>query len=200
MMRKHLILFYSIAAAAGSLLASFLLRFDFSIPASEWTNFYGGLWIFVSAKALVFYVYGRRRSLWSTVGVLDLLRVVMKCAVASAIAGAATLLLIGPAFPRSVYLMDAMIFFILMAGVLFSRRVYQELTAASVVRSPRQKPVLIYGAGAAGLTLARELRSNRKLGYRTIAFLDDDPGKQGASITAQNRAIRQMGHGGIFPR
>ena len=181
-MRRNLILLYTVAAAATSLLVSFLLRFDFSIPAAEWPNLRGGLWIFLGAKALVFYLYGRRRTLWSTVGVFDLLRTVMDCTMASAVAGAATLLLIGPAFPRTVYLMDAIVFVILMGGALFSRTVYQELTAARVVRTPGQKAILIYGAGAAGLTLAKELRSNRKLGYHTLGFLDDDLRKQGASI------------------
>ena len=40
------------------------------------------------------------------------------------------------------------------------------------------KPILIYGAGAAGLTVAKEIRGNPRLGMKIQGFLDDDPGKQ----------------------
>src|SRR5205085_1801546 len=49
-------------------------------------------------------------------------------------------------------------------------------------RSPRPKTVLIYGAGAAGLTVAKEIRSNQKLNTRAVGFLDDDPFKTSASL------------------
>ena len=40
-------------------------------------------------------------------------------------------------------------------------------------------PVLVIGAGTAGRATVRTLKANRVLGYRPIAFLDDDPQKQG---------------------
>ena len=181
MIKKNLLWLYSIAAAAFALLASFLLRFDFSIPSAEWPNFQTGLWTFIAAKFLVFFVRGRRRSWSAMVGVEDLLHLGIECAAASTIAITATLLIAGEAFPRSVYPLDTMIFFILMAAVLFSGRIYQDLNTRPS-RSAPQKSILIYGAGAAGRTLARELRSNRKLGYRAVGFLDDDPEKRGISI------------------
>lgn len=183
MLRKYILWFYSILAAPLALGIAFLLRFDFSIPGSELPHFKAGLGTFVAAKALVFLVWGRRRGLWGMVSVVDLLQVAMECGIASVIGGVATLLLVGPSFPRSVYAIDAMVFFILMAAALFSVRLCQELTARVVLRSRSQKQILIYGAGSAGMTLARELRSNQKLGYRIVGFLDDDPRKHGASIS-----------------
>jgi FlaA1/EpsC-like NDP-sugar epimerase len=181
MIRRHLLWLCSIGAAAFSLLASFLLRFDYSIPASEISHLERGLAIFMSMKLLVFCSWGRRRSLWNMVGVPDLLYVAMQCAIASIIATVSTIVIVGPAFPRSVYVIDAIIFFIVMESVLFSRRIYQDVTSR-VPRTGRQKTILIYGAGAAGMTLLRELRSNRQLGYSVVGFLDDDPGKRKATI------------------
>jgi len=40
-------------------------------------------------------------------------------------------------------------------------------------------PVLVIGAGNAGRATVRNLKANRVLGYRPLAFLDDDPGKRG---------------------
>ncbi len=180
--RKHLLSICSIAFAALSLVASFALRFDFALPPSESHNLYAGLWIFVTSKGLVFSISEPHRRLWSFLGILDLLRVAVACVLASALGCAATWLLIGPTFPRSVYVIDAMVFFMLMTGLLSSRRVYQEFTASRVPWSRRQKTVLIYGAGAAGLTLVKEMRSNQKLNIRAVGFLDDDPRKAGASL------------------
>src|SRR5581483_8129406 len=42
--------------------------------------------------------------------------------------------------------------------------------------------ILIYGAGAAGAELVREIHSNRCTQYSVKGFLDDDPLKQGAVI------------------
>ena len=39
-------------------------------------------------------------------------------------------------------------------------------------------PILIAGAGEAGVTIAREIRSNPALGLDLVGFLDDDPSKQ----------------------
>ena len=44
------------------------------------------------------------------------------------------------------------------------------------------KAVLIYGAGAAGSMLGKEIRSNAKLKTRIVGFLDDDECKQGSSL------------------
>jgi Undecaprenyl-phosphate galactose phosphotransferase WbaP len=40
-------------------------------------------------------------------------------------------------------------------------------------------PVVVIGAGAAGRATVRTLKANRVLGYRPVAFLDDDPQKRG---------------------
>src|SRR5206468_1887896 len=49
-------------------------------------------------------------------------------------------------------------------------------------RSREQKNILIYGAGAAGGALLKEIRSNASMGYRVLGFLDDDRVKKGEHI------------------
>ena len=47
-------------------------------------------------------------------------------------------------------------------------------------RQPRWGvPVLVIGAGQTGRATVRNLKANRVLGYRPVAFLDDDPRKRG---------------------
>jgi UDP-GlcNAc:undecaprenyl-phosphate GlcNAc-1-phosphate transferase len=55
---------------------------------------------------------------------------------------------------------------------------------ADALRRPREagERVFIYGAGTGGDLACRELRSNADLGRWPVAFIDDDPGKQGSTL------------------
>jgi FlaA1/EpsC-like NDP-sugar epimerase len=180
--RKYLFVIPSISISTLSLLGSFALRFDFYLPASQVQNLYSGLAIFGATKTIVFYVVGRRRSLWNLVGVSDLLHIFIAGITGSTVAFATTLFVIGQSFPRSVYVIDAMISLMLATGLVFSRRFYCEMMLLRVPRSGPQKTVLIYGAGAAGLTVAKEFRANARLDTRVVGFLDDDETKTGAEL------------------
>jgi FlaA1/EpsC-like NDP-sugar epimerase len=61
--------------------------------------------------------------------------------------------------------------------VLF--RVFRETLSRNNAKGRR---LIIYGAGAAGELLLRELRSNPGLGYHPVGFLDDDRRKRGRRI------------------
>ena len=66
------------------------------------------------------------------------------------------------------------------ALVRFSVRIRNE---AFRERSGQERTgILIYGAGAAGAELVREIHSNRCTRYEVKGFLDDDPLKQDARI------------------
>ncbi len=181
-LRKQLMPVIAIPIVALSILTSFALRFDFALPSSELPHLYDGMAIFIAVKFPVYCLFERRRRLWSYVGLQDLVGILAADITASAAACAATWFAIGPAFPKSVYLIDMMICFILTAGLVFSRRLCHELRFRRAPRADSTKAVLIYGAGAAGLTLAKEIHSNRKVCTRVVGFLDDDPTKTGASL------------------
>jgi FlaA1/EpsC-like NDP-sugar epimerase len=181
-LRKFLVLVPAISIAALSFVISFTLRFDLALPAAESRNFFSGLVTFVLAKALVFYAFGRRRSMWRLVGIWDLPHIFLAGLSASLAAFLSTWFLLGAEFPRSVYIIDGVISFMLSSGVVFSRRFFQELVFARRSRTSAQRSLLIYGAGAAGLTVAKEFRSNPKCDAKIIGFLDDNPAKTGASL------------------
>ena len=79
----------------------------------------------------------------------------------------------------------------------FSVRLYYESITRELSRE-NKKCILIYGAGAAGVTLVREIHSNPTLGYRVVGFLDDQrqeaprgPGRRaGAGVRARRAAHR----------
>jgi UDP-GlcNAc:undecaprenyl-phosphate/decaprenyl-phosphate GlcNAc-1-phosphate transferase len=83
-----------------------------------------------------------------------------------------------PAFTVSIldtYFLGTLIF-----GSRVSFRLLDYVRAASLRNG---RPVLIYGAGRAGLLALTELRSNPGIGRFAIGFLDDDQSKQGSRVS-----------------
>jgi FlaA1/EpsC-like NDP-sugar epimerase len=82
--------------------------------------------------------------------------------------------------PRSVLIIDAVLCFVATALVRFSDRIWYETFREHA--APERIGVLIYGAGAAGAELVREIRADRCTRYEVKGFLDDDPSKHHARI------------------
>jgi len=166
---------------ALSLTAAFLLRFDFMIPGSMTTVLKRALVIAILVKLPIFDWVGFYRSLRRYVSIPDLCRVFVGNVAGSVLFCGMARFWIGTEIPPSVFLIDALLCFLSTALVRFSTRIENE---ASFRESPGQERmgILIYGAGAAGAELVREIHSNRSTRYSVKGFLDDDPLKQGAVI------------------
>jgi FlaA1/EpsC-like NDP-sugar epimerase len=164
-----------------ALWAAFLLRFDFFIPAHDFDLFRRGLVIALVTKLLVFLVMhlDRERS-WRYLGFTDMIRMIEANVCSSMAFAIATLVVIGSEFPRSVYVLDLLLCFFFTAGFSFAARLWGELAASRGELGT--KGLVIYGAGVAGIGLAREIRDNPKLGYKVIGFLDDDPHKHRSTL------------------
>ncbi|HEV2201983.1 MAG TPA: nucleoside-diphosphate sugar epimerase/dehydratase [Bryobacteraceae bacterium] len=171
-----------VVAVALSYVAAFLLRFEFTLPNSVEELFRLGFYIFVPAKGFAFWIGRIPANRWRLVGLFDLYCIAMANLAASALAFAVTAAVVGPAFPRSVYIIDWALCFLATSAIQFCVRLYREVFAPNVMESSAAKTILIYGAGAAGQLLGKEFRSNPKLRARIAGFLDDDPGKQGGSL------------------
>ncbi len=180
--RSYLRMLPLLGAAVCALVGAFYLRFEFALPPEEFRLLRLGVLVIIPAKVLVFFLFSIHKISWRMVGLFDLLRLAIANVVASVAGGVAGLLLIGPAFPRSVYLLDLALCFLATAGLQVSLRLYSEVIRPQAKGFQSQKSVLIYGAGGAGLTLVKEIRSNPKLATKVIGFLDDDPLKRNATV------------------
>ena len=189
--RRCWIMVCHILMVAASFMAAFLLRFDFAIPHSEAPHWTWGLQVIIPLKLLVFFFARLHRGWWRLVGMPDLIRVFGANGVASVLFAGCAYFAWGPAFPRSVYLLDFLVCFVFTAGARFAVRLYSELVVGEFSR--KDKRILIYGAGSAGLTLLREARTNPSIG-QVVGFLDDDPRKRrlvlmGAPVLGRGRHI-----------
>jgi len=93
-------------------------------------------------------------------------------------------------YPRSVFMIDGLLTFVAIGGIRMVIRLYYAKESVSETlpshQSQRQqnhrKRVLIIGGGDAGEKAAREIRDSPRLGYKAVAFIDDDLSKIGRSI------------------
>jgi FlaA1/EpsC-like NDP-sugar epimerase len=168
-------------AVGLSLTAAFLLRFDFAIPASLTGVLTQAVALAILVKLVVFDCVGFYRGLRRFVSIPDLYLVFLGNVVGGALFSIAVTFWIGPGVPPSILVIDALLCFVATALVRFSLRIWSEAFCRE--RPPRERTgILIYGAGASGADLVREIHSARLSRYFVEGFLDDDPLKQGAVI------------------
>jgi len=164
--------------AAASVATAFVLRFEYTVPASQVTFLWKGMVIAAIARVIVFRVAGIDRGGWRYSSLPDVYKVLLATAAGTALWSSAAYVLLGRGFPRSIYGIESVLCFVATAGARFVVRSYYETHGMLRRRTNRNKRVLIYGAGAAGYTLVREIRSNGSLGYHVVGFIDDDPHKR----------------------
>src|SRR5919205_1339647 len=148
--------------------------------------------IFVKMSALL--VTGVYRGIWRYISVDNLISYA-KAVVAGSVASVLALLFAFrfEGFSRAVFVLDAMIFFMMLAGSRVAFRLFRQLIPAPSTGGRR---VLIYGAGDAGELLLREMRNNLRLQYTPVGFVDDDPFKKGKMI----HGLRVFGGNGHLRR
>jgi FlaA1/EpsC-like NDP-sugar epimerase len=174
-----------------SLAIAFLLRFDLVVPRDEMQRLQLGVAIALVAKMTVFHFLGIDGGWWRFTGITDVFRIFTANVAGSIFFTVGTATIVGRNFPCSVYLIDFLLCFLMFCGSRFSVRLYYELVLSEVSSGTGIKGLLIYGAGAAGLNLVREIRSTPSLKYRLIGFLDDDARKQQATLLG----VRVLGAG-----
>jgi UDP-GlcNAc:undecaprenyl-phosphate/decaprenyl-phosphate GlcNAc-1-phosphate transferase len=159
--------------------ASYAINFPPDSPA--WQLFIRTLPVLVFMKMSVFLATGVYRGLWRYTSMSDLI-VFAKAVTLSSVASLLLLLFAFrfEGFSRKVFVIDAVLMFLFLAGSRMAFRLFRQLLPAMSKHDGRR--VLIYGAGDAGELLLRELRNNRELQLAPIGFLDDDPAKSGKVI------------------
>jgi FlaA1/EpsC-like NDP-sugar epimerase len=165
---------------AASGYAAFLLRFDFAVPARYLPHLLFALPVWIVSKTVVFHLGKQDRGVWRYFSVTDIERIAFWNAIGTILAGV-VILIAGPAkFPRSIYLLDLMLSFLLTGGLRLTARLLVENHPRSDIGE--QKNTAIYGAGDAGVTLLKEIRNNQRLSYRVLGFIDDGANRKGLSI------------------
>jgi UDP-GlcNAc:undecaprenyl-phosphate GlcNAc-1-phosphate transferase len=154
---------------------AYRLRFEGESLSNFLPTFTASLPVVLGVKLASMYMSGLYRRSWETFGLRDLAAVVRGVglgSVLSVLAAAYFYRLEG--FSRVVFVLD---FMLLSAAVVATRASFRTMNLVAATRSKRNRRVLVYGAGAFGQLLVREMRANSDWNMNPVAFIDDDPMK-----------------------
>jgi UDP-GlcNAc:undecaprenyl-phosphate/decaprenyl-phosphate GlcNAc-1-phosphate transferase len=151
--------------------------------------------VVVAARYLAFIPFGLYRGVWRYAGARDAASIVAAVVVSEVVA---YLILDatqtwGP-FPRSVFIIDALICTVLIGASRFWERAFVRGVSSLTGRAKRHR-TLIVGAGRGGRSLLRELRETP--GEQVVGFVDDDPRLsrrrlQGVPVLGDTSEIEQI--------
>ena len=175
------LIFIDTFVSMGTLYFSFLLRYEFQIPAKFFDVFISWLPTFVLVQGVIFLITGLYNRMWRYTSLLDLYAILRSCATAWAIGFVAIYLSMGAVtYPRSVLLLYLIFNTIFIIGVRLSVRVYWSHynSEKMIIKSHRSKKrLLLIGAGKTGDKIAREILFSAQ-NYIIVGFIDDDPEKR----------------------
>jgi len=161
----------------NSLVLSWLLRFDFSLPYRRSLLLSGLLLVVVRLAALRF--FNLNHGWWHFASVSDAMAILKAVATGSLVFYVLNRYAVaGPGFPRSIYVLEAILTASLLAGARLISRVLVESVRKD---SPAARRVLLVGAGFAAQMVIRELAQSAN-GYFAVGCVDDDPSKEGLHI------------------
>ena len=172
-----------ILLVSGSLYLALILRFEGFIPAEYLSIFEHLLRPVVLINLLIYFFCGLYRRLWRYASVDELLFIFL-LAWAGAAGSYLYSLYADLLLPRSVYVIFLCLLLFFLGGSRFLLRVLADyLSRMGATKSKGNAPVLVLGAGDAGVLVAKELKKlQAQQGVQFVGFIDDDPAKQGQVI------------------
>jgi FlaA1/EpsC-like NDP-sugar epimerase len=161
--------------ALASTWLAFTLRLDqLHRPAgAEW-------WVYILCPLLalpIFIKFGLYRAIFRYTGRAAFVTTTRAVAVYGCVLLAALILLQWPNVPRSLGVLQPLLFLLMVGSSRAMARVW--LAGLGNIR-PNAKRLLIFGAGTAGLQTAAGIDTSRH--YSLLGFVDDDPGKIGRDL------------------
>src|SRR5438094_3177207 len=175
--------------------AAYAVKFGPFSNSPAWRLFLRTLPVLVVVRLAAFLFFGVYRGIWRYTSIDDLMSFAKAVAAGSIVSMLIILFKLRfQGFSRAVFLIDALVMLMLLAGSRMAFRLFRQVLP--VANDGAGRRVLIYGAGDAGELLLRELINNRDLRCSPVGFMDDDPMKQGKVI----HGYRVFGGNGLLKK
>ena len=160
-----------------ALLLAWLLRFDFALP--DRALLFSAAPLLVGIRLVAIGKVGLFHGWWRYTGINDAVDVVKAIAIGSVGFVLVMRVFLGVvAFPRTVYILEALLSLGLLVGVRFISRLLTE--SVFQVTATRRKVMLI-GAGSAAQMVIREIKRLKNT-YEAVGCVDDDESKWGIKL------------------
>jgi len=160
-----------------SLILAWFLRFDFTLPYRSTLLLAVPVLVLTRLAAMAY--FGLLRGWWKYVGIADGIDILKAVGMGSVLFWFIMRMALGAtAFPRTIYVMEALLTAGLLTGVRLLSRAIAESMRENISSCKR---VILIGAGTAAHTILRELRK-RGSSYVAVGCVDDDQSKQGIRI------------------
>lgn len=185
-LRALLFIFMDIVACVIASFMGLWLRFDFSvsqIPEEYWKHALWFLPIYIVITVLCFWANKLYKYMWSVAGLWEMFSVFAGVTFATIFQICGHHIL-NWQVPRSFYMIC---YLVLMVCTIVNRYAYRILRAweanlNNYKNRNKFSKILIVGAGMAGSTILNEIKSSERLVGDVLAFVDDNPNKQGRII------------------
>jgi len=164
----------------ASFLAAYYIRLQGSGTTYDRHIFLVSLPVVLFARYAAFIPFGLYRGVWRYAGARDAASVVGAVVTAELVAyGFLSATVVWGDFPRSIFVIDALICTVLIGASRFWERAAMRVLGSLFSRADRRRTVIV-GAGRAGRSLLRELRETP--GEVVVGFVDDDPRLRGRRL------------------
>jgi len=187
---KWLFVLCDAVVLATAFVFSYLLRFEFDIPVNKMPGLRVQLVYVLAIQIAALILTGVYTIIWRYIGIMEL-----KAFAIAAIGSVLPLVLLRSFLPDeqikwrvpySVMVMTTILGFGFVLGIRVLRRASYERrfkrNNGRRLASSHKKPVLLIGAGRAGVMTAKEIINRGNMNLIVRGFVDDDPEKQGSTI------------------
>ena len=159
---------------------SYLLRFDFAVPAVEIRNAFVQAPLVLLVQLAAAQICGIYTFIWRFVGLGELMAFARAGALSALPLLALRLGLTGThqswRIPLSIIVLDTLLAFSSLLAARVLRRISYERWERATDEGESTQRALIVGAGRSGIAIAREIRRGSS-SYDLVGFVDDDPAK-----------------------
>ena len=184
-----------------SFVVAYLLRFEFVLDDGQLDSLLTQLPIVVGIQLAALAIFGVYSFIWRYVGMAELWAFLKAGFWSGVVLVIGRLLLPAPLqawkVPLSIIFMDTVFAFAGVVAIRVLRRAVYEKFETGQHPEPRvRKPVLLVGAGRAGMMAAKEIRGRGAMDIWIEGFVDDDPRKLGAVLQGK----RVLGNSRDLPK
>jgi FlaA1/EpsC-like NDP-sugar epimerase len=164
-------------------LLSLFYRFSYDIPKQYLQNYLDNIVFMFLIYAIIFISFGIYKSLWAFAGTDEFLIAIAGGITAGGL-NAVVSSLMGNRLPISVLTLATVFSTMFVCAFRITFRIYRRILIMLGRTEDKQGTrVMVIGAGSAGALILKEMRLHKGINYKPVAIIDDNPFKQGTTIS-----------------